>query len=88
MVREKKMNNTVVNLYIDNSDKSKKIEELFTKYSVPYSKHEEPAPKYDRKANRPYVTIGDSEGTPLGPTSNFEGIMSLVKRLWVQSDKR
>jgi len=75
------MDNVVIDLYVDNSEKSKKIERFLIECSVPYARHEEPMPEYDQRLSRPYLTIGDRNGTPLGPTANLQGIESTVKRL-------
>jgi hypothetical protein len=80
MSKEMKMNDIIIHVYVDGSEKSKHVENFLREHKVPYVRHEEPI-DYDKKLQRPYVTIGDGNGTPLGPTSNIDGIKSTIKRL-------
>jgi len=61
-----------LHFYVNGSEESKKVLSLVKNYSPEqYAIHREPEPKHDRKKKRPYMLIGDPDGTPLGPTSNI-----------------
>lgn len=80
------MTEVIVTLYSSRDKKTQTMEKFLKELSVPYVKHEKPMPKYDKKCERPYLTIGDPKGTPLGPTSNLTGIESTIKRLFCSSE--
>jgi len=81
MQKEEKMIHIMIDLYADNSEGSRRIEELFRKHFIPYVKRDEPMPEYDKRMKRPYITIGDPNGTPLGPSANTRWIEWVVECL-------
>lgn len=48
-----KLTYIIIDLYVNNSEESKRIEELFKKHSIPYMRHEELMQKYDKIMKRP-----------------------------------
>jgi hypothetical protein len=75
------MSEIAIDLYSDESDLSKKMEDVLKKYRVPYVKHCELVSECDTVLERPYLTIGDPEGTPLGPVSDIRGIDIAMRNL-------
>lgn len=73
------MSEIAIDLYSDESDRSKKIEAVLRRYKVPYVKHSEPV--FDHDSERPYLTIGDPMGTPLGPVTDLRSIDIAMRNL-------
>jgi hypothetical protein len=75
------MSEIAIDLYSDESDLSKKIEGILKKYRVPYIKHCDLVSERDTVLERPCLTIGDPEGTPLGPVTDIRGIDVAMRNL-------
>lgn len=81
------MSEIAIDLYVDRSEKSRKMEKILMKYAVPYVKHEEPVPGHDAGVERPFLTIGDPNGTPLGPVSDLRAIEIAIRNLVLPGGK-
>jgi hypothetical protein len=79
-VQKKELRHIMIDLYLDESEESKRVEELFKKNSIPYVAHRESS-RYDEKLKRPYMTIGNPEGDHFGPSSNIRWIEWIVECL-------
>jgi len=72
-----KLTHIMIDLYLDESEESKRIEELFRKNSIPHVVHRERS-EYDEKLKRPYMIIGNPDGDHFGPSSNIKWIEWVV----------
>jgi hypothetical protein len=75
------MSEIAIDLYSDGSERSKKIEDVLRKYRVPYVKHSEQVFDHEHETERPYLTIGDPMGTPLGPVTDLRSIDIAMRNL-------
>jgi len=79
-MRKREKLEIMIDLYIDKSEESKRIEKLFRESSIPHVIHRKPS-EYDKKLKRPYMTVGDPKGDYLGPSSNTRWMESVAKAL-------
>lgn len=75
------MSEIAIDFYSNESDRSKKIEDVLRKHGVPYVKHSGLVSEFDTELERPYITIGDPEGTPLGPVAEVRVIDFAIRSL-------
>lgn len=69
-----------VNLYVDETEKTRKIKKILNRYRLPYLEYKEPTSRCQDKKT-PYLTIGDPDRNPLGPVDDLETIKKLVRIL-------